>query len=95
MCLWLWQFLIHSHLCHILERLELHYEKKIEANSKKKKKSKGKEQIIAGKKRPEIFFFKKKRYCGGFKLPLKFQNLNATTTVQNRREAVCDGLCGS
>jgi hypothetical protein len=43
-----------------LERLELHYEKKIEANSKKKKKSKGKEQIIAGKKRPEIFFFPKK-----------------------------------
>jgi hypothetical protein len=30
-----------------LERLELHYEKKIEANSEGKKK--GKEQIIAGK----------------------------------------------
>jgi hypothetical protein len=43
-----------------LERLELHYEKKIEANSKKKKKRKGKEQIIAGKKKARNIFFSKK-----------------------------------
>jgi hypothetical protein len=79
-----------------LERLELHYEKKIEANSKKKKKKQRKRTNNCRKKKGQkYFFFQKNRYCGGFKLPLKFQNLNAKTTVQNRRETVCDGLCGS